>query len=173
MVAHRSVPRQTQVPPARDPPPRLGALKAAIQEPTASKRNDVMQSRTVQLEDIFESVSRRLLDEHPGDEQGRMLHSAGLKTVSKFFAFTTKGELVVKLPAARIDELIASGAGRPCHVGKGGPMTEWVRLTPADEGACAAYVVGARNFVAPQANRSYCIDTGAPSCLLVGLTTCL
>ncbi|MFH8735319.1 MULTISPECIES: hypothetical protein [unclassified Streptomyces] len=28
----------------------------------------------------FEDAGRTLLDEHPGDERGRMLHSPGLKT---------------------------------------------------------------------------------------------
>ncbi len=100
----------------------------------------------------FANVSERLLSDDGGVEQGRMLHSAGLKTAGKFFAFTTKGELVVKLPAARVDELISGGAGRPCNPGKKRPMREWVRLTPADERACAAYVVEARNFVAAETN---------------------
>jgi len=115
---------------------------------SGTEPDDVMQSRTVQLEDVFESVSRQLLDEHPEDERGRMLHSAGLKTAGTFYAFTTTGALVVKLPAARVDDLIATGAGQPCDPGKGRPMREWVRLTPADEGACAAYVLEARTFVA-------------------------
>jgi hypothetical protein len=95
----------------------------------------------------FAAVADRLL----GDvdvEQGRMLHAPGLKVRGRFFAFTTKEELVVKLPAARVNELIAGGAGRPCDPRKGRPMREWVRLTPADETACATYMVEARHFVA-------------------------
>jgi hypothetical protein len=111
----------------------------------------VTQCRTTQVEEIFAGVSRHLLDEYPGDEHGRMLQSTGLKTAGKFFAFTTKGELVVKLPAARVTELIGSGAGQPCDPGRGRPMREWVRLTPADEHACAAYVLEAREFVSAQA----------------------
>jgi len=108
------------------------------------------------LEDLFQSVSRRLLEEHPEDEQGRMLQSVGLKTSGKFFAFPTKGELVVKLPAARVEELIASGAGQPCNPrGQGRPMREWVRLTPPHEAACAAYVTEARDFVVAQAGANH------------------
>lgn len=104
------------------------------------------------LAEIFERLSRRLLEQHPEDEQGRMLQSVGLKTSGKFFAFPTKGELVVKLPAPRVEELIASGAGQPCNPrGTGRPMREWVRLTPADEVACVAYVMEARDFVSGQA----------------------
>lgn len=98
----------------------------------------------------FAEVADRLLGD-AGVERGRKLHAPALKVRGRFFAFTTKGELVVKLPAARVYELIARGAGRPCDPGKGRPMREWVRLTPADEKACAAYIVEARNFVAAQA----------------------
>ena len=66
----------------------------------------------------------------------------------KFFAFTTRGQLVVKLPAERVTELIASGEGRVFDAGKGRPMREWVGLTPADETACAEYMREARRFVA-------------------------
>ena len=104
------------------------------------------------VEESFEHVSRRLLEQHPEDERGRMLQSVGLKTSGKFFAFPTKGELVVKLPAPRVGELVASGAGQPCNPrATGRPMREWVRLTPADEEASFAYVMEARDFVGGQA----------------------
>lgn len=113
-----------------------------------------MQTRAAMLEEAFDRIGRRLLDEHPEDERGRMLRSASLKTAGKSFAFITKAELVVKLPAARVNELIALGAGQPCDPGHGRPMSEWVRLTPPDEPACAAYVFEARTFVAARTNRS-------------------
>ena len=100
------------------------------------------------VESGFARVSERLLRGGGGAEQGRMLHAVGLKTAGKFFAFTTKGELVVKLPTARVKALIAEGVGRPCEPRTGRPMREWVRLAPADEEACAAYVIEARTFVA-------------------------
>jgi hypothetical protein len=102
------------------------------------------------VEGQFARVSDQLLGHDGGVERRRMLHAVGLKTAGKFFAFTTKGELVVKLPAGRVDELIAQGAGRRCDPRKGRPMREWVRLTPVDEEACAAYVLEARDFVAAQ-----------------------
>ena len=98
-------------------------------------------------EALFASVSERLLDEE-GVEQGRMLQATGLRVGGKFFAFATKGDVVVKLPAGRVSELIATGAGEPCNPRGGTPMREWVRLSPADEAACAAYVLEARDFVA-------------------------
>jgi hypothetical protein len=98
----------------------------------------------------FANVAERLRGED-GGEQGRMLRAAGLKTAAKFFAFTSKEELIVKLlPAARVNELTANGAGPPCAPRKGRPMRAWVRLAPADEPACTAYVIEARNFVPAQ-----------------------
>ena len=51
--------------------------------------------------DLFDAVARRLVDQEPGVERGRILHSVGLKTgAGKFFAFVANDDLVVKLPAS-------------------------------------------------------------------------
>jgi hypothetical protein len=98
------------------------------------------------VEAIFEGAAKRLR----GVERGKMLSASGLRdpAVGKFFAFVTRGQLVVKLPADRVTELIANGEGRVFDAGKGRPMKEWVGLNPADETACAAYMREARKFVA-------------------------
>ena len=85
------------------------------------------------VETRFAKVAERLLGADRRVKRGRMLQAVGLKTAGKFFAFTTKGELVAKFPAARVQQLIVEGVGRPCEPRKGRPMREWVRLTPADE----------------------------------------
>jgi hypothetical protein len=97
--------------------------------------------------DVFE----RVLEEHPGDERGRVLHSPGLKTAGEFYAFVTGDDLVAKLPAARVTELIATGVGRPCEPRQGRPMRQWVLLTPTDQ--CAAYLAEAREFVTREEQR--------------------
>lgn len=102
------------------------------------------------VHDAFASVAARLIAENASVEQGKMLQSPGLKTSGKFFAFASQDDLFLKLPAARVSALIAAGIGRPCEIRKGAPMREWVRVKPADEDACAAYVAEARDFVAPQ-----------------------
>jgi hypothetical protein len=101
--------------------------------------------------ELFDDVAGRLAAGDPGLERGRILHADGLKAAGKFCAFVTGGALVVKLPAERVGELVAEGVGSPFDAGKGRPMREWVRLRPADEAACAAYVVEAQRFVAAQA----------------------
>jgi hypothetical protein len=80
-------------------------------------------------------------------EKARMFASDGLKTGGKFFAMVSKGELVLKLPAERVDEIVAAGEGRRFDPGHGRLMKEWASLRPADEEACAAYVEEARAFV--------------------------
>jgi hypothetical protein len=106
---------------------------------------------TPTVQELFDEVAERLVGEDPEVEQGRMFRAGGLRTAGKFFAFVVKDELVVKLPAGRVDELVADGAGRRFDPGHGRLMKEWVSLRPVDGAACAAYVVEARTFVAAQA----------------------
>ena len=95
---------------------------------------------------LFEAVAARLVAAADGVEQGKILHATGLKTGGKFFAFVAHGALVLKLPAARVDELVAAGSVR-FDAGKGRPMREWVETWPADEAECAALVAEAHAFV--------------------------
>ncbi|TMK93392.1 MAG: TfoX/Sxy family protein [Actinobacteria bacterium] len=103
---------------------------------------------------LFDRVSERLLGEDAELERTRMFSSEGLKTAGKFFAMVSRGELVVKLPRERVDELVAAGAGHRFDPGHGRLMKEWVALRPADEPACAAYMGEARSFVGARANGS-------------------
>ena len=106
------------------------------------------------MQALFDEVAARLLAEDDAVEQTRMMGSDGLKTGGKFFAMVSKGELVVKLPRERVDELVAAGAGHRFDPGHGRLMKEWVALRPADEPACAAYMTEARSFVGAEASGS-------------------
>ena len=58
-------------------------------------------------------------------------HSA-LKIHDKIFAMvSSKGDLVVKLPRARVDVLETAGAGKRFRAGNGGPMKEWLAVDAA------------------------------------------
>jgi hypothetical protein len=51
----------------------------------------------------------------------------------KIFAIPRSDGLVLKLPGARVTQLIASGDGTPFDGGKGKPMKEWVVIGPTAE----------------------------------------
>ncbi len=59
---------------------------------------------------------------------GRMMASFGLKVNDKIFAMVVKGMLVVKLPKARVDEMVGSGAGEHLETGQGRKMKEWIAV---------------------------------------------
>jgi hypothetical protein len=107
-----------------------------------------MNTELVTVEEMFTSVAGRLVGENPGLEQARMFGSVGLRTESgKFAGFARRDELVVKLPAERVAELLGSGEGAIFDAGRGRAMKEWVVLHPADEAELERYLLEAREFV--------------------------
>jgi hypothetical protein len=55
---------------------------------------------------------------------------SALRYRRKIFAMFVRGQLVVKLPAQRVDELVARGHGERFDANKGTPMKEWLSLDP-------------------------------------------
>jgi hypothetical protein len=51
----------------------------------------------------------------------------------KIFVMLVRGRLVLKLPAGRVDALIAAGKGVRFDANKGTPMKEWFSLDPESE----------------------------------------
>jgi TfoX/Sxy family transcriptional regulator of competence genes len=80
--------------------------------------------------------------------QGTMFGSKGLRTGKKYFATWWNGQLVLKLPADRVEELVRSDQGEPFEPMAGRPMKGWVVVAPtADWPALSAE---ARAFVESQ-----------------------
>lgn len=100
---------------------------------------------------VFAVVRDRLLAQHPQDTEGRMLRAPGMRAGDKFYAFVSAADVMMKLPADRVTELIEAGQGRPCSPRPGHPMREWVCVSPADPETCFALVTEARTFVVSQA----------------------
>jgi TfoX/Sxy family transcriptional regulator of competence genes len=61
----------------------------------------------------------------------RAFGSDALKVDGKIFAMMWHGALVVKLPAARVKEILTRKEGGPFDAGKGKPMREWVAVRDA------------------------------------------
>ena len=94
----------------------------------------------------------KLADDAVGGEvtRGTMFGSQGLRTGKKFFAIWWHEQLVVKLPAGRLQELVAAGQADVFEPMEGRPMNGWALLhgeIPWDP-----VVTDARDHVAGQAS---------------------
>ena len=64
----------------------------------------------------------------------RMFSNADTLTVNgKIFAMLARGKLVVKLPKARVDEIVHAGGGAHFDPGHGRLMKEWVTVEAGDD----------------------------------------
>jgi hypothetical protein len=89
------------------------------------------RSPAQQFEQLVDGFARRPGVSGPGGDP-RRFGSSALRINGSIFAMLTRNELVLKLPRARVAELISEGAGRPFDAGKGTPMKEWVVLADPD-----------------------------------------
>lgn len=77
---------------------------------------------------LFEVLAAEFLD-LPGVASARMFSHTGLTTGGAFFAFPNgQGELIVKLPADRVAQLIAAGQANAMRLGRR-TMREWAVIT--------------------------------------------
>ena len=83
----------------------------------------------------------------PGVTLGKALHQPGLMADGKLFTFPYHGDLVLKLPADRIDALIESHEARRFERGQGRPMREWIVLPAASRAEWSDFAREAYRFV--------------------------
>lgn len=80
--------------------------------------------------------------------EGRGFGSSGqLKFDGRIFAMLVRGELVLKLPRGRVDELVDAGEGTRFDAGKGKPMREWFVLSPTSKKQWQSLAHAALDFV--------------------------
>lgn len=90
---------------------------------------------TEQFATLVEMMLTRNDATHGADESSgarRSFGSTSLKASGKIFAMLVKDRLVVKLPAARVQELVAVGAGDMFDSGHGRLQREWLSLSSHD-----------------------------------------
>ena len=85
-----------------------------------------------------------------GNEGGpqRAFGSTSLKTDGKIFAMLVKDRLVVKLPAARVEELVEEDVGEAFDPGHGRLQKEWLSVLGADPDLWRALATESEAFVA-------------------------
>lgn len=77
-----------------------------------------------------------LVDELSGEQGvepppgGSGFGRGALRYRRKIFAMFVRGQLVLKLPRPRVDELVDAGHGTRFDANKGTPMKEWLALNP-------------------------------------------
>jgi len=118
----------------------------------------VTEPRTHEADALFEQLISHFSSDPavtpPSGAKGRRFGASGLKVDGKLFAMVSKGELVVKLPRQRVDELVASGIGSRFDPGHGRVMKEWVTVAPRHSRSWRELAHEARDFVASTASRS-------------------
>jgi hypothetical protein len=102
--------------------------------------------------DRWEALVRTVLAEgsatygNAGGPQ-RAFGSTSLKTDGRIFAMLVKARLVVKLPAARVNELVDAGAGERFDPGHGRIQKEWLSVFSDDPDAWRELAEEAERFV--------------------------
>jgi len=95
----------------------------------------------------FAAIAERLLREEGVSEGTGFGANAGLRVGGKIFAMLVRGELVVKLPAVRCVELVASGIARPFDRGQGRPLKAWITVSESAAAEWPALASEALAFV--------------------------
>jgi len=125
---------------ANTPSAAAGTVRAAETaatengEPTAAERFDDLCSELVGLDGVTPPRG--------GGGFGR----GALRYEGRIFAMLVRDALVLKLPAARVDALLAAGEGERFDANKGTPMREWFRLAPSSPLAWKPLAVEALDF---------------------------
>src|SRR5438094_10438515 len=82
---------------------------------------------------LAETLSKDPRVDPPEMARSKGFGSKGLKVARKLFAFHSKGRLVVKLPADRVEALVRAGTGERFDPGHGRLMKQWLAVPHNDK----------------------------------------
>jgi hypothetical protein len=97
------------------------------------------------FEDLVDEFTGRPGITPPGATGG--FGRTALRADGRIFAMFVRGQLVLKLPRARVDELVEGGHGVRFDAGKGTPMKEWLTLDAGSPHPWSALAEEALEFV--------------------------
>jgi len=97
--------------------------------PVTTVRHMTDEAAQVRAHELFDPIAEGYLS-RDGVDIGPMFGSEGLRIRGKVFAFVGyRGSLVVKVPEARADEVVASGTAERMEM-RGRAMREWLVVAP-------------------------------------------
>ena len=110
-----------------------------------------------------QAAFRAVVDHHGGlsKDGSKGFGANALKAGGRIFASLSKGRLLLKLPAERVDALIQSGIGERFATGAGRPKREWITIGLAQATEWIELSDEARRFVEGEQNRSPVTSAGA------------
>jgi hypothetical protein len=100
----------------------------------------------VTIQSAFQAVLAPISAD-PRVSRGRMFGASGFKVDGKVFAMLVGDRLVLKLPRARVDALVAAGSAARFDPGHGRAMKEWVALSMGGRSEWPELVGAAFRFV--------------------------
>ena len=97
--------------------------------------------------EVFERIATSYVGEAGVTSGTGFGSNPGLRISGKIFAMLSNDALVVKLPATRVDELVADGDATHFDAGKGRLMREWASVGASRSGEWDHLVREALDFV--------------------------
>ena len=112
----------------------------------AGEKERLMPKENVDLERFWDAAEPFLAED--GVEEGTLMGFACVRVGGDFFAMPKHdtGQLVCKLPAERVKQLVADGVGQPFGPGNK-VFKEWVLVDFAHEAQWAGLLAEAKSFV--------------------------
>ena len=106
------------------------------------------ESRWARLVERLLATGEATYDNAAADGPKRAFGATSLKTDGRIFAMLVHRRLVVKLPAERVEALVAEGAGQRFDPGHGRIQREWLDVASDDFETWLALAMESETFVA-------------------------